>query len=238
MAAPNVPNDFKALIVSASGNLCAAFLRLLLRLPVLHYQLVNYMFTSTGKINEVFLRDIIPAGTLHFSASPIAPTGYLICNGAAVSRSEYPTLFTAIGTVWGAGDGSTTFNVPDYRGRMPIGVGQTTGLKDRDDADIAGSTYALGDKDGEENVVLISAELPEHEHQMFVDATEGTSTDLNATHHVMSRGHFGTDRAYNLSKISDATDPAATVGPTGPVGTDTGHNNLPPYAAAFVYVKT
>jgi microcystin-dependent protein len=51
-----------------------------------------------------------------------APTGYLLCNGAAVSRSTYTSLFAVIGTTYGAGNGSTTFNVPDFRGRVPAGV--------------------------------------------------------------------------------------------------------------------
>lgn len=240
MASPNVPNDFKALIVSVSGNLCAAFLRLLLRLPVLLWQLVNYMFTSTGTVSEAFLRDIEPPGKLFFSASPTAPTGYLLCNGAAVSRTEYPTLFTAIGVVWGEGDGSTTFNLPDYRGRMPIGVGQTTGLKDREGGDIGGSTYALGDTDGEEGVVLVSAELPDHEHKMFIDDTgPSPAVDLGASKHVFARGYLDNERSYRMTtKDEDETDVEPTVGPTGGVGSDTAHNNLPPYAACFVYVKT
>ena len=52
-----------------------------------------------------------------------APTGWLVCDGAAVSRSTYADLFTAIGTTWGTGDGSSTFNVPDLRGAFVRGTG-------------------------------------------------------------------------------------------------------------------
>lgn len=59
---------------------------------------------------------LIPAGKLDYFASGSVPTGWLECDGAAVSRSTYAALFTAIGTTYGAGDGSTTFAIPDYRG--------------------------------------------------------------------------------------------------------------------------
>jgi microcystin-dependent protein len=62
--------------------------------------------------------DLTPAGTVIWTARTTAPTGYLKANGLAVSRSTYATLFSAIGTIYGAGDGSTTFNLPDLRGEF------------------------------------------------------------------------------------------------------------------------
>lgn len=62
--------------------------------------------------------DLTPAGTVIWTARNNAPTGYLKANGAAVSRTTYATLFAAIGTIYGAGDGSTTFNLPDLRGEF------------------------------------------------------------------------------------------------------------------------
>lgn len=64
---------------------------------------------------------LVPAGVILPYAGASAPTGYLLCYGQAVSRSTYATLFTAIGTAYGIGDGTTTFNVPDLRGRIPAG---------------------------------------------------------------------------------------------------------------------
>lgn len=65
----------------------------------------------------------VPTGTVLDFAGTSAPAGYLLCDGSAVSRSTYATLFTAIGTTWGVGDGSTTFNVPDLRRRTAVGAG-------------------------------------------------------------------------------------------------------------------
>jgi microcystin-dependent protein len=67
-------------------------------------------------------RKFVPAGVVLPYAGSAVPTGYLLCNGAAVSRTTYAALFTAIGTTFGAGDGSTTFNLPDVRGRFILGV--------------------------------------------------------------------------------------------------------------------
>lgn len=65
----------------------------------------------------------VKTGVVELFAGTSIPDGYLLCNGAAVSRTVYADLFEVIGTVYGAGDGSTTFNLPDMRNRYPIGAG-------------------------------------------------------------------------------------------------------------------
>lgn len=74
---------------------------------------------------------LIPTGAILATGRAAADTGFLLCNGAAVSRTTYSALFTAIGTAYGTGDGSTTFNVPDLLGRTPIGAGAGAGLTAR-----------------------------------------------------------------------------------------------------------
>lgn len=92
-----------------------------------------------------------PAGIVMPFAGSVAPQGYLFCDGSAVSRSTYATLFAVIGTTYGAGDGSTTFNVPDISGRVVIGPS---------------STHLLGSTGGSETVTLLEAELPAHAHEV------------------------------------------------------------------------
>jgi microcystin-dependent protein len=70
----------------------------------------------------------VPAGTILFLSGNAAPTGYLKANGAAISRATYATLFTAIGTTYGTGDGSTTFNIPDMRGEFARGFDDGRGV--------------------------------------------------------------------------------------------------------------
>lgn len=72
--------------------------------------------------------DLTPAGTVIYTARTTAPTGYLKANGAAISRTTYATLFAAIGTLYGIGDGSTTFNLPDLRGEFVRGFDDGRGV--------------------------------------------------------------------------------------------------------------
>lgn len=91
----------------------------------------------------------VPAGVIWPYAGSSAPDGWLLCQGQAVSRADYAALFAAIGTTYGAGDGATTFNVPDLRRRSPIG---------------AGGNWALGAPVGAETHTLLIDELPGHDH--------------------------------------------------------------------------
>ena len=81
---------------------------------------------SPSATNKYIVNSTIPAGIIMPYAGSSAPTDWLLCDGTAVSRSTYATLFAVISTTYGTGDGSTTFNVPDFRGRTAIGAGTGT----------------------------------------------------------------------------------------------------------------
>jgi phage-related tail fiber protein len=83
---------------------------------------------------------VVPAGTVTAFAGPVAPSGWLLCDGSVVSRATYANLFAAVGTTSGNGDGATTFNLPDYRGRFLRGVDGDAGV----DPDKAGRTAGQG----------------------------------------------------------------------------------------------
>lgn len=82
--------------------------------------------TTNKALDAAYVATLIPTGTVWGYSSTSAPSGWLLCDGSAVSRTTYATLFGVISTTFGSGDGSSTFNVPDYRGRALIGTGTGT----------------------------------------------------------------------------------------------------------------
>lgn len=97
--------------------------------------------TDAARLSDV--QGYLPSGAIIMHAAATPPTGWLECNGNAVSRVTYAALFVAIATTWGAGDGSTTFNVPDFRGYFPRGYDNGAGI---DPARVFGSLQADGFK--------------------------------------------------------------------------------------------
>ena len=92
------------------------------------------------------------------------PTDWAACNGQLMAISQNEALFTLIGTIYG-GDGMTTFALPDLRGRVPISLGQGPGL----------SSYVLGQRAGQEEVTLLSTQMPSHSHSLMATANAGTT---------------------------------------------------------------
>lgn len=108
----------------------------------------------------------LPPGSVILFGGSTIPAGWLECDGSAVSRTTYADLFSVIGTTWGSGNGSSTFNVPDLRGRAPIGAGQGSGLTSR----------TLGGTGGAETHTLTTNEMPAHTHSAGTVVTNTTST--------------------------------------------------------------
>jgi microcystin-dependent protein len=116
-------------------------------------------------------------GEVKALAGASVPTGWLLADGSAVSRTTYAALYTAIGTAHGTGDGSTTFNLPDLRGRAIAGVLTN-------DANFG----TLGQKSGESAHTLSVAEMPSHSHGL---------TDPGHNHSQNSHGHGVSDGGHN-----------------------------------------
>lgn len=150
-----------------------------------------------------------PAGIIQQFAGDVLPTGWLWCDGAAISRTTYAQLFVVIASKYGAGNGTTTFNVPNIQGRVPVGrdAGQT-------EFDV------LGETGGEKTHLLTTAEMPNHVHAQFVTASvtpgAGVRTDYTA----------------------DAASSSFPQGVnTGGAGGDQAHNNLQPYIVLNYIIK-
>jgi microcystin-dependent protein len=132
---------------------------------------------------------IMPAGSVIPFAGSSAPTGFLLCDGSAISRSTYSDLFSAISTTYGSGDGSSTFNVPDLRGRVVAGQDDMGGSSANRLTDQTGGLNGdtLGDTGGSETHTLTTAQIPSHSHtvaaqqQVVSDSTNrGGSGQLGA----------------------------------------------------------
>lgn len=133
----------------------------------------------------------VPAGTVSAFAGASAPGGWLLCNGAAVSRTTYDALFAVVGTTYGAGDGSTTFNLPNLKGRVPVGLDASQVEFD-----------ALGEIGGEKMHTLTTAEMPVHGH--------GIDHTHSMTHtHPMSHSH--TASASSISHSHSGTTGSSVV---------------------------
>lgn len=103
-----------------------------------------------------------PIGTIMMYGGDTVPNDrWFICNGDALNRTTYAALFAIIGTTYGAGDGSTTYNLPNLQGRVPIG---------------ASDTYTLGSIGGEETHVLTISEMPAHTHTVPCGRNKGSAT--------------------------------------------------------------
>lgn len=124
---------------------------------------------------------VAPTGSILTFPTDSLPTGYLGCDGAAVSRTTYADLFTEIGTLYGLGDGSTTFNLPDYSGVFLRGWDQASGV-DPDAASRTDSSQGIGGGDTGDNVGTRQAdELTSHTHgytrsQLFDESNGGAGT--------------------------------------------------------------
>jgi len=144
----------------------------------------NQLFERTGGSNDAVANSAPIGSTVGWPSNTI-PDDWLACDGSAVSRTTFSELFEVVGITFGAGDGSTTFNVPDTRGRALIGSGQGALLTNR----------TIGDTGGAETIALTTAELAAHIHGV---------TDTGHIHGVTDTGHIHatTESPHNHSESS------------------------------------
>jgi hypothetical protein len=193
------PNQFCDAIPAANADLCTRLTRFF-NIANLLCDFFSYFLNSDGSISDTVI------------TTTNVGNGWLLCNGAAVSRTTYANLFAAIGTRYGAGDGTLTFNIPDGRSRSLLAAGQGGGgsLSNRDINTI---------NVGEETHAMTEAELVAHTHLVKTFSAGATGGDGGD---ILNEPDAGVIRYH----------------PTESTGGSTPFNVMHPCLIAYLFIKT
>jgi microcystin-dependent protein len=155
-----------------------------------------------------------PSGTIVQYAGRTAPNGWLMCDGSEVPKSAYPELYQAIGDTYGIASVVTNFVIPNFKGRVPVGL------------DISKTEFnSIGKQGGETKHVLTIPEMPTHKH-----GWKG---------YIASRSG-GTSGSYDLTAFGTTTVISPLEAGKGPQSSGGGqaHNNMPPYLTVYMWKRT
>ncbi|WP_342737473.1 tail fiber protein [Bradyrhizobium sp. B117] len=178
----------------------------------------------SSDVGAALVNSIFPPGLVLPYAGSAAPTGWLLCQGQSLLRADYPGLFAALGTIFGSTDG-THFNVPDLRGRVPIGVDGGANRVTTAGGGIDGAT--LGASGGQQNHTLLTANLPPYTPAGTI--TNGAiSISSNAITGSTTTGGGGFPAGSNTSATITASQGASTFTGAAQGGSSTPVQTLPP----------
>lgn len=221
MPSPVSPAQFCNAIPTATADLCTRLQRFFNVVSLL-CDFFSWFLDTDGTISDAAIVEITqtiqPTGAYLWAATTNVGDGYLLCNGAAVSRTTYANLFAAIGTRYGAGDGSTTFNVPRAGGRSLMAAGTGNVLAD-------GTGAALTNRDvntpfvGEETHLQTIGEMPSHHHTIATFSAGATGGDGGD---ILNEPDPGTAHSHD----------------TGDTGGGAAFNVIHPCLIAFLFIKT
>ena len=155
------------------------------------------------------------------------PDGFILCDGSAISRNNFATLFSIVGTTFGNGNGSTTFNIPNLKDRFVVGAGQS---------------YNLNATGGNSTTTLATTNLPSHDHT-FSGSASHTHSHTKATHPSGSgpeqNQSGGPEDRTNFGDTGTTGSATVTIsGTTGSKGNGTAFENKPPYIALAYMIRT
>ncbi len=148
-------------------------------------------------------------GEIRLFAGNFAPVDWNFCDGTVLAISEFDVLFNLIGTTYG-GDGVNTFQLPDLRGRVPIHMGQGSGL----------ANYTIGQRAGTETVTLTTGQIPSHTHLANANSNQGTA--ITPTSNVWAA-------LTDFSQYATSTTGNMSASAVGQAGSNQPHDNLLPF---------
>ena len=198
----------------------------------------NVQTLPNFRIQDGFPIEIFPVGMITPFGGSTGPYGWLICDGSEIQRDLYPILFKIIGTMYGNGDGSTTFNVPNLTGRIPVG-------RDSESTEFP----SLGSQGGQKYVALSTSELPSHSHGVTDPGHTHNQTSLNDDFNNSAAGANGgyitpfTTPSYPRSDSTGNVTWTNTINSntTGLTVNNTGngdaHLNIQPYTTVNYIIK-
>lgn len=159
-------------------------------------------------------------GEIRMFAGAFAPNGWLKCEGQTLPISQNPALFSLLGTTYG-GNGITTFNLPDLRGRVPMHSGQGPGL----------SVRTLGQMGGSESVTLTVNNLPAHSHSLNANTAAGTTG-------VPTGALLGNSGALDKEYVSGAPNTQLSTSSVGATGSNVPVSVMQPYTTVTFIIAT
>lgn len=199
----------------------------------------------------------VPIGMISEFAGSAAPSGWLLCFGQPISRSGYAALFAVVGTVYGAGDGSTTFNLPDLRGRVTAGKDDMGGVSADRLTNLPGGVNGdvLGATGGVQSHVLTLQQSPAHDHggtsgaggahghESRMNPFAESSTGKDTTGGLMMRQSGATTYAANAGAPGDAAGTQIGAAPAhshsiASAGGGEAHNNVQPTLVLNYIIRT
>jgi len=158
-------------------------------------------------------------GEIRMWATGTAPTGWQLCDGTQLNRTSESALFAVIGTTFGVGNGSTTFHVPNFQGRLPIGVGTSSAT--------GATAWALAEAGGEETHTLTTAEMPAHSHAELFNTGSGSNNSGDYP--------FGRDDSGQNVRGDSTNDNSAVSNQN--TGGGNAHNNMSPVMGINFIIK-
>lgn len=187
---------------------------------------VNAVNNEHGTVVRV-LEAVNPPGTILSYAGTTPPKGYLLCDGAVVSRVTYSALFAVIGVTFGSGNSSDTFHLPDLQGRVIVGAGQGVGLSRRN----------IAEKAGEESHTLSVGEMPAHTHTQNPHTHVPANGDGNKAFMIDEPVSYGWGAGAQAGGFQRWGSTAPTTATNQNTGGGEAHNNMPPFLVINHIIK-